>query len=118
MKLELQVNQTAIRDDSRALVPSGILITPHIDEDFWLFRVPVSENQAVVAFPKFMTIGLGFQHEEASWNTNLPYSCGAEEIFRHIQRNRGDDTIPDERCIEAIRLIQNAITALHQPATA
>lgn len=112
MKLQLQINQTAIRDNSRALVPAGILITPALDEDFWLFRVAVSETQAIVGFPKFMTIGVGFQKEENDWNTNLPHSCDAAEIYRHIRKNKGDDAIPDERCIEAIRLIQQAVAAL------
>lgn len=61
-----------------------------------------------VAFPKFFTIGVGFQVEE-DWNTNLPYTCDAEEIFNHIEHNRGDNTISREACIEAIEVIQAAI---------
>lgn len=84
---------------------TAILITPAIGEDYWLARVAVSDKQAVVAFPKFFTIGIGFQKEE-DWNTNLPYSCDAEKIYGHISHNKGDDSIPDERCIQAIRMLQ------------
>lgn len=83
------------------------MITPPIDEDYWAFRVRLSERQSIVGFPKFMTIGIGFAVEE-DWNTNLPYTCSAEEIYEHIARNKGDDSISREDCIEAIRLIQQA----------
>ncbi len=86
----------------------GILITPAIDDDYWLFRVPLSAKQAIVCFPKFMTVGIGFQHE-TDWNTNLPYTCAAREIFEHIKDNRGDDSIPDAECIAAIEALQGVI---------
>ena len=89
----------------------GILITPPIDEDFWMMRVPLSEQQSIVCFPKFSTIGIGFQHEE-DWNTNLPYTCEAREIFEHIAHNKGDDSIQDEDCLKAIILLQNSIREL------
>lgn len=85
-----------------------VLLTPPIDKDYWLLRVSLTEKQAIVAFPKFGTIGVGFQVEE-DWNTNLPYSCEAAEIFNHIEHNRGDNTISREACIEAIEVIQAAI---------
>lgn len=107
MKLQLQINNKPINDTSRPLEPVGILVTPPIDENFWLFRVPVSDNQAIVGFPKFLTIGIGFQHE-TDWNANLPYRCPAEEIFNHIKHNKGDRSIPDARCLQAIRMIQAA----------
>ena len=84
-------------------------MTPPIGEEYWLYRVPLSEKQAIIAFPKFGTIGIGFQKEEEDWNTNLPYSCTAEEIFNHISPNKGSEAISDEDCILAIRLIQSAI---------
>lgn len=88
-----------------------LMITPPIDEEFWRYRVAVSDRQAVVGFPKFMTIGIGFQVEDADWNTNLPYTSNAEMIFQHIKHNKGDDTIPDDLCLEAIRMIQAAAEA-------
>lgn len=108
MKLELQVNSQAVNDTSRSLEGLGLMITPPIDEDFWLFRVPVSDKQAIVAFPKFGVIGIGFQHEE-DWNTNLPSGTDAVEIYDHIKHNKGDAKIPRARCIEAIQLIQRVV---------
>ncbi len=92
-----------------SLAKSGLLITPPIDEDFWLYRVAVSKKQAIVAFPKFGTIGCGFQ-EETDWNTNLPIGEPAEKLYDHISHNRraGGDTPPKQRCLDAIRLIQAA----------
>jgi hypothetical protein len=108
MKLELQINSRAINDSTRALEGTGVMITPAVDENFWLYRVPVSDKQAIVGFPKFGVIGVGFQHEE-DWNTNLPTGTDAVEIFEHIKHNKGDAKIPRERCIEAIRMIQRAV---------
>jgi hypothetical protein len=86
-----------------------VLVTPPINEDYWLFRVPLTEKQAIVAFPKFSTIGIGFQVEGADWNTNLPYGCPAEEIYEHIKENKGDNKITKQRCIKAIKLLQKII---------
>jgi hypothetical protein len=87
-----------------------VVITPPVDEDYWAYRVRLTEAQAIVGFPKFMTIGIGFAQEE-DWNTNFPYTCDADEIWQHIRHNKGDDSISDEDCIAAIRLIQGAIKA-------
>lgn len=113
MKLQLQVNQNAIADTTRGLAASGVLLTPAIGESFWLYRVPVSDGQAVVGFPKFGVIGVGFQHEE-DWNTNLPSGTDAVEIYEHIRHNKGDAKIPRERCVQAIRLIQTAVHKVHE----
>ena len=88
-----------------------VMVTPPLDEDFWVVRVPVSDKQAVVAFPKFGTIGIGFQHEE-DWNTNLPYRCPTEQIAKHIMHNKGDDSVPEQRVHEAIALVQEAVRLL------
>lgn len=84
-----------------------ISITPPINEDYWVFRVKLYENQSIVAFPKFFTMGIGFAQEE-NWNTNLPYSSSAEEIYKHINVNKKYKEITKESCIEAINLIKNA----------
>lgn len=107
MNLQVETNpkQLKYRDPS-----PRVMVTPAIDEDFWLWRVPVSAKQAIVAFPKFGVIGIGFQVEE-DWNTNLPSSTPAEEIYAHIRHNKGDDSITDQTCIDAINLIQEAIKA-------
>lgn len=86
------------------------MLTPPIGKEYWLFRVPLSDTQAIVAFPKFGTLGVGFQREK-DWNTNLPYICNTQEIFDHISHNKGDDAITDSDCIAAIKLIQEACTA-------
>lgn len=85
-----------------------VMVTPTIGEDYWIFRVPVSDSQAVIGFEKFGTVGIGFQVEEEDWNTNLPYTSDAAKILNHIRRNKGDDSISDDVCLEAIRLVQDA----------
>ncbi|TDB86445.1 hypothetical protein E1264_17760 [Actinomadura sp. KC216] len=84
------------------------MLTPAIDEDYWLYRVKLSERQAIVGFPKFGLIGIGFAVEE-DWNTNLPSGCDAEQIYEHIAHNKGDDSISREDCLSAIRMIQDAV---------
>lgn len=81
------------------------MITPPINENFWIMRVPLSKTQAVVAFPKFSVIGIGFQ-KETDWNTNLPSGTCAIEIYEHIKHNKGDAKIPRGACIEAICMLQ------------
>lgn len=82
-------------------------VGPMIDEDYWAFRVRLTDKQAIVGFPKFGTIGVGFAVEE-DWNTNFPYTCGTEEIYDHIEHNKGDDAITREDCLTAIRMVQDA----------
>lgn len=100
---QLQVEQRPQQDETRH-VGRSLMITPPIDEDYWLIRVQVGGDQAIVGFPKFATIGVGFAKEE-DWNTNFPYRCNPLAIWEHIKHNKGDVNIPDERCIEAIRLV-------------
>ncbi|MFE9844730.1 hypothetical protein [Streptomyces goshikiensis] len=95
-------------DRTAAIGP--LLITPPIGADYWLYRVRVADGQAVIGFPKFGTVGIGFAVED-DWNTNLPYTSSAEEIYEHIEHNRGDCAVSREDCITAIQLIQDAATA-------
>lgn len=97
------------QEDGSELAP-GIMMTPAIDEDYWEYRVRLSDTQAIVGFPKFGTIGIGFAQEE-DWNTNLPYTSDANRIYEHIRHNKGDDTISDADCIKAIEMIQEAAKA-------
>lgn len=87
----------------------GLSITPPIDETYWLYRVPLTDRQALVAFPKFGLVGIGFAVEDDDWNTNLPSTCDAVEIYEHIECNKGDDSISRENCIAAIRMLQDAV---------
>jgi hypothetical protein len=109
-ELRLEANSKTLVD-LQPLAPLGAIMTPPLDEDFWLLRVPVSDKQAIVAFPKVGTIGVGFQHEE-DWNTNLPSACGASRIWHHIKHNKGDSGIPDARCKAALELLLDAVAKL------
>jgi hypothetical protein len=102
MKLQLE---TKFQQDNSEVVP-GVMLTPNGSTDYWCYRVWVSEDQAVLGFPKFMTIGVGFMIED-DWNTNLPYTSETETIFGHIKHNKGR-TAKTADCLEAIRLIQEA----------
>lgn len=107
--MDIQINSSFVDKQPSFKVGTGsFMLTPPIDGDYWFMRVPLTEKQAIVCFPKFTTFGIGFQVEE-DWNTNLPYTCPAEEIFDHISHNKGDDNIADCQIIEAIRLLQQAI---------
>ena len=106
--MNLEVNQAAIEDPSDARPvyagASRIMVCPPVGEDFWLARVPVAPDQALVCFPKFTTVGIGFQREK-DWNTNLPYTSKAADIYDHIKHNRSCPATRAE-CIEAIEALQ------------
>jgi len=110
------MNQPKLRLERRSqqnetpVIGGVVMLTPALGEGYWSYRVIVGEHQAVVGFPKFSTIGIGFAVEE-DWNTNLPFTCDTEAIWKHIAHNKGDEGIPDEWCIEAIRLVQEAVYA-------
>lgn len=119
MHLTIEINskfvdkQPVVKGEAKPGKPTPVILTtPPVDQDYWLFRVPVSNKQAIVGFPKFLTIGIGFQVEAADWNTNLPYTIDAKQIFDHIRANKGDDSIPDELCLKAIELVQDAAQQL------
>lgn len=105
-KLVLEVRG---QEDKTARI-GPVMLTPAIDEDYWAYRVRLSDEQAIVGFPKFSTVGIGFAQEE-DWNTNLPYTCETEKIFAHIAHNKGDESISDDDVREAIRLIQERVLA-------
>lgn len=88
-----------------------VMMTPDISEDYWIMRVKVYERegkcQAIVAFPKFGLIGVGFA-QESDWNTNLPYQTSPERLYDHIKVNKKYRSITKQTCLEAIKLIQAA----------
>lgn len=105
--------ETRTQDDETPTFVAGevaIMITPPVGDDYWTYRVMLRPTQAVVGFPKFGTIGIGFAEEE-DWNTNLPYTCETEKIRAHIWHNRADETITEAEVDEAIALIQQAARA-------
>lgn len=105
----VEVNARFLKaNDTFESAQGAIAITPPLDEDYWTYRVPLKHGQAIVAFPKFFTIGCGFAQEE-DWNTNLPISCSAREIYAHIEHNKKYDDITREECIAAIEAIQKVV---------
>ena len=111
MKLTLEVNplfsgdQGAIESDGQVIG----MMTPEIGKDsYWLARVKVGKSQAVICFPKFGTVGIGFQKEAVDWNKNLPYSTpsGANHIYQHIACNKGKGP-KEEECVQAIKMLIN-----------
>jgi hypothetical protein len=106
-----------LKDQPDGTVRIGSMeLTPALNEAYWQYRVVLSERQAIVGFPKFGTVGIGFAVEDADWNTNLPYTCEADEIFAHIAENKGDDTIPDADCLRAIEMVREAVYATPEHA--
>lgn len=108
--MQLEINKNVIKDES-AIVGNGniIMITPAIDENYWIYRVKLYKNQAIVAFLKFGLIGIGFTIEEEDWNTNLPSQCSSEEIYQHIKCNKKYKQITKKMIIEAIDTIKEQV---------
>jgi hypothetical protein len=108
--MQVEINADFLEADTTIETgPIQFQITLPLDEDYWLFRVKLYEEQAILGFPKFGTIGIGFAQEK-DWNTNLPYTCEPLMIYDHIKHNKKYDEITDEQCLEAIRAIQEAVT--------
>jgi hypothetical protein len=99
------------QDDTTGIIPisdkEAVMLTPEIEEDYWEYRVRLTDTQSILGFPKFTTIGIGFAREE-DWNTNLPYSSDADKILNHIWHNAGDESITKADAKRAIEMIQEA----------
>lgn len=92
---------------NKGIIGGGIMMTPPIDEGYWYWRVKLGRRgQAILGFPKFNTIGIGFAEEE-DWNTNLPFSIAAKRIYKHIHHNKGRG-ITHEDCLAAIEMVREA----------
>jgi hypothetical protein len=89
-----------------------VMFTPPINESYWDYRVQLHEDQSVIGFGKFGTIGIGFA-QESDWNTNLPYVCKTEDILNHIWHNHKYQAVTKKRTAEAIRLIQAQVELDH-----
>jgi hypothetical protein len=106
---KVEVNSRMIKDDPISIGGGSIImITPPINESYWMYRVPLKHGQAIVAFPKFGTIGCGFAKEK-DWNTNLPLDCPAEQIYSHIKHNKRFKDISDRECIDAIEALKSFV---------
>ena len=69
--MELKLERQGQEDKTPVFGAKGrgvAMITPPIDEDYWAYRVRLSDTQSIVGFPKFGTVGIGFAVEE-DWNT-------------------------------------------------
>lgn len=77
-----------------------------VGDDFWLYRVQLTDTQAIIGNPNFLTISIGFAHEPGRLDVHAPYTMAAEEIYDHISVNKGDDMITRRDCLAAIQLIQ------------
>ena len=107
MKLQVQLNSRAVKDATATSHP-GIMIMSADVQANWIARVPLANGQALLAFPKFGTVGIGFEKEE-DWNTNLPCQCSTNEIYNHIAHNKGDKggtRITKTKCLEAIEALR------------
>jgi hypothetical protein len=110
-KLTLEVNDNfkPSKDTLRIGGNAIVMITPDINEKYWTVRVKLNKKgQAIVGFPKFGLTGIGFA-QESDWNTNLPSSCTAVQIYDHIKCNKGYKSIKRADCIAAISMIQHFI---------
>lgn len=104
--MNVEINSRFAQAETEFSTSNGtLMITPPLDEDYWAYRVRLKHGQAIIAFPKFGTIGCGFAKEE-DWNTNLPISRKAEEIYEHIKHNKKYKDIARAECIAAIEAIQ------------
>lgn len=113
--LTLEINQKYFdgEENNFKLGNVNFMVTPPLDEEYWQFRVKVHDDQAIVGFPKFSQIGIGFAKED-DWNTNLPSSCKTKKIFNHIKHNKRYASIPDELCIKAIDMIKRAVKKMEK----
>lgn len=102
--LELEINKALAKDATNW--GGGVYVMCEAVLENWIARVRLTDEQAIVAFPKFGTVGIGFQVEKANWNTNLPAAMDVEVIYKHIACNKGDRVITKAACLEAIRLLQ------------
>lgn len=113
-KVKVNARFIKAKDELSDQAGNVLMITPPIDENYWIYRVDLKCGQAIVAFPKFGMIGCGFAKEK-DWNTNLPISCPADEIYRHIAHNKGSAKITKAECIAAIKAIQRVAKNRERP---
>jgi hypothetical protein len=104
---EFQLTVERKSQENDGIINEAIQMTPSLGIDYWSYRVMLSETQAVIAFPKFGTIGCGFAVEGDDWNTNLPIACTVDDLYDHIKDV--DPTQDEETVKTAIRMIQEAV---------
>lgn len=101
-QLVLTVNSAAI---PQLIEPGGGPEVVFTGDRDYVYRVEVSDDQALLGFEKCGSIGIGFEREVEE-GLDLPSSCLTRRIYEHIRCNaRGVDS---RRCYAAIRIIQGA----------
>ena len=109
INLELEFRDTFRKAKDNFKVGRMIIVmTPPLNDDYWVFRIKLFKDQSLVAFPKFGTLGIGFAVEDDDWNTNLPYQCKTLEIYNHIKCNKKHKEISKADCLKAIQILQKA----------
>lgn len=105
------VRRTDVADQTMINVGGGMSVGVGRagSDDYWAYRVQLTDQQALIGFPKFGTIGVGFLVEE-DWNSNLPYASRVSMVADHIGHNRFVDgvDIPRPHVERAIALIRDA----------
>jgi len=124
MKLRLEYNDKCEDATGLLLRPTNeggdlFLISPDTGPDYWLFRVQLVKDQAIVAFPKMGLLGVGFAIEE-DWNRNLPIDRRQTDeelaqIWDHIRANKKYPSITKKMGMEALRLIRGIYDRLGAP---
>lgn len=113
MKPVLEINPDCV--DKTTHMFSGnnhIMISPAVDEEYWLFRVKLCKDQAVLGFPKCGMVGVGMAKEvHPNSNTNLPIHSNSspekngKHIAQHIKCNKKYKSI-------TIKMIEDAATLI------
>lgn len=111
MKPVLEVNPDCVDKTTHMFAGNNhIMISPSVDEEYWIFRVKLCKDQAVLGFPKMGMVGVGMALEE-NWNTNLPLNsedtplANTNRIYSHIKCNKKYESITRQMIVDAIMLI-------------
>lgn len=88
---------------SRAL----LMVTVPQTQDYWLFRVALTRNQAITAVPVFGGVDFRLQTKGAS--EYIAPSEGDTGQILGILRERMRKTVADKKISEAIRLLQQEV---------
>jgi hypothetical protein len=105
---DLKLRRRSQEDQTR--VPgTNISIGRSGAEDYWTYRVDLTENQALIGFPKHGTIGIDFLHNRGE---DLPYTSDPEylaDFFAPGRLEGGDTEISRAAVIRAIKMIREAV---------
>lgn len=104
---DLKLRRRAEEDQTQ--VAPNLSIGRSGGDDYWAYRVDLSDKQALIGFPKHGTIGVDFLHNHGQ---DLPYSVNPERLADFFSRGRllgGDETMPRANVIHAIKMIREAV---------